>query len=135
MLHVDVPGLAPDPGSPAETLALRLAGKNQTQTVPFGTEAGHFQRRGIPTVVCGPGSIDQAHQPDEYITLDQLEARRRLHAAPRGDLRAFLSPYSHHAILSAASAGSSEHPDAHDCIGLSRDHGQAGDAQRFKTAA
>ena len=43
-------------------------------TVPFGTEAGHFQRSGIPTVVCGPGSIDQAHQPDEYITLDQLEA-------------------------------------------------------------
>ena len=74
VLHADVPGLAPDPGSPAEALALRLAGKNHTQTVPFGTEAGHYQRSGIPTVVCGPGSIDQAHQPDEYITLDQLEA-------------------------------------------------------------
>jgi acetylornithine deacetylase len=73
-LHVHVPGLAPDPGSFAETLALRLAGKNRTQTVPFGTEAGHFQAAGIPTVVCGPGSIDQAHQADEYITLDQLEA-------------------------------------------------------------
>ena len=45
-----------------------------TQTVPFGTEAGHYQAAGIPTVVCGPGSIDQAHQPDEYITLDQIEA-------------------------------------------------------------
>jgi acetylornithine deacetylase len=73
-IEVAVPGLAPDPGSFAETFTLRLAGKNQTQTVPFGTEAGHYQAAGIPTVVCGPGSIDQAHQPDEYITLDQLEA-------------------------------------------------------------
>jgi acetylornithine deacetylase len=74
VLHADVPGLAPDPGSAAEVLALRLAGKNHTQTVPFGTEAGHYQAAGIPTVVCGPGSINQAHQPDEYITLEQLEA-------------------------------------------------------------
>ncbi|KLK92858.1 acetylornithine deacetylase [Microvirga vignae] len=73
-LHAHVPGLAPEPGSFAETLALRLAGKNRTQTVPFGTEAGHYQAAGIPTVVCGPGSIDQAHQADEYITLEQLEA-------------------------------------------------------------
>ena len=84
-LEVAVPGLAPDPGSFAETFTLRLAGKNQTQTVPFGTEAGHYQAAGIPTVVCGPGSIDQAHQPDEYITLDQLDAglafMRRLAAA------------------------------------------------------
>jgi acetylornithine deacetylase len=84
-LEVAVPGLAPEPGSFAETLTLRLAGKNHTQTVPFGTEAGHYQTAGIPTVVCGPGSIDQAHQPDEYITLEQLEAgasfMRRLAAA------------------------------------------------------
>ncbi|MBB3021682.1 acetylornithine deacetylase [Microvirga lupini] len=84
-LEVAVPGLAPEPGSFAEIFALRLAGKNHTQTVPFGTEAGHYQAAGIPTVVCGPGSIDQAHQPDEYITLDQLEAgaafMRRLAAA------------------------------------------------------
>lgn len=73
-LEVAVPGLAPEPGSFAETLALRLAGKNHTQTVPFGTEAGHYQAAGIPTVVCGPGSINQAHQPDEYITLEQFEA-------------------------------------------------------------
>ncbi|MEE1657638.1 acetylornithine deacetylase [Microvirga sp. CF3062] len=73
-LEVAVPGLAPEPGSYAEAFTLRLAGKNHTQTVPFGTEAGHYQAAGIPTVVCGPGSIDQAHQPDEYITLDQLEA-------------------------------------------------------------
>ena len=84
-LDVSVPGLAPEPGSFAETLALRLAGRNRTLTVPFGTEAGHFQAAGIPTVVCGPGSIDQAHQADEYITLEQLEAgaafMRRLAAA------------------------------------------------------
>jgi acetylornithine deacetylase len=73
-LEVSVPGLAPRPGSEAETLALRLAGRNQTDTVPFGTEAGHYQAAGIPTIVCGPGSIDQAHQPDEYITLEQFEA-------------------------------------------------------------
>jgi len=72
-MMVDVPGLAPMAGSPAETLALRLAGKNATITVPFATESGHFRREGIPTVVCGPGSIDQAHRPDEYIDLAQLE--------------------------------------------------------------
>ena len=70
--EVSVPGLAPDPGSEAERLALRLAGRNATITVPYATEAGRFQRAGIPTVVCGPGSIDQAHQPDEFIALDEL---------------------------------------------------------------
>lgn len=73
-LGVAVPMLAPDPGSTAETLALRLAGRNGTVTVPFGTEAGHFQAAGLPTVVCGPGSILQAHQPDEFITLEQIAA-------------------------------------------------------------
>ncbi len=73
-LEVAVPGLAPQPGSAAENLALRLVGSNQTNTVPFGTEAGHFQAAGIPTIVCGPGSINQAHQPDEYITVEQFEA-------------------------------------------------------------
>ncbi|GAA0282330.1 Acetylornithine deacetylase [Methylorubrum aminovorans] len=70
--EVSVPGLAPDPGSEAEQLTLRLAGRNATITVPYATEAGRFQRAGLPTVVCGPGSIDQAHQPDEFITLDEL---------------------------------------------------------------
>lgn len=86
--EVSVPGLAPDPGSEAEQLALRLAGRNATITVPYATEAGRFQRAGIPTVVCGPGSIDQAHQLDEFITLDELargEAfMRRLVAACAG---------------------------------------------------
>jgi acetylornithine deacetylase len=84
-LEVSVPGLAPQPGSEAEALAMRLTGTNRSETVPFGTEAGHYQAAGIPTIVCGPGSIDQAHQPDEYITVEQIEAgaafMRRLAAA------------------------------------------------------
>lgn len=72
--EVEVPGLAPQPGSVAETLALRLARRNRTITVAYATEAGHFQAAGIPTIVCGPGSIAQAHQPDEYIEVAQIEA-------------------------------------------------------------
>ena len=53
-------------------LAQRLAGERGTTLVAFGTEAGIFKRSGIPTVVCGPGSIVQAHQPDEYVSLAQL---------------------------------------------------------------
>ncbi|WP_209542966.1 acetylornithine deacetylase [Variovorax sp. 1615] len=53
-------------------LAQRLAGEERTTLVAFGTEAGLFKNAGIPTVVCGPGSIEQAHQPDEYVSLDQL---------------------------------------------------------------
>jgi acetylornithine deacetylase len=70
--EVAVPGLAPMPGSPAEALALKLARRNRTITVPYGTEAGNFQKGGLATVVCGPGSINQAHQPDEFITLEAL---------------------------------------------------------------
>ena len=64
----------PDPGSEAERLALSVAGRNRTVAMPYATEAGRFQGAGIPTVVCGPGDIAQAHQPDEYITLDALKA-------------------------------------------------------------
>jgi len=49
-----------------------LTGDNRTSRVSFGTEAGLFNRAGIPTVVCGPGFIAQAHKPDEYIALDQI---------------------------------------------------------------
>ena len=72
--EVSVPGLAPDPGSVAETLALKLTGRNRPVTVAYGSEAGHFQEARLPTILCGPGSIDQAHQPDEFITLEQLDA-------------------------------------------------------------
>jgi acetylornithine deacetylase len=53
-------------------LAQRLAGERRTTQVAFGTEAGIFKNAGIRTVVCGPGSINQAHQPDEYVSLEQL---------------------------------------------------------------
>ncbi|RBP18185.1 acetylornithine deacetylase [Roseiarcus fermentans] len=68
------PALAARPGSPAETMALRLTRSNRTIAVSFATESGHFQAAGIPTVVCGPGSIDQAHKPDEYVEETQLAA-------------------------------------------------------------
>ena len=40
--------------------------------MPFATEAGQFQVRGFPTVLCGPGNVDQAHQPDEFVAIDQV---------------------------------------------------------------
>jgi acetylornithine deacetylase len=73
-LDVFVPGLVPEPGSIAETLAKRLANANHTITVPYGSEAGRFQKAGIPTVLCGPGDIAQAHQPDEFIEESQIVA-------------------------------------------------------------
>lgn len=72
--EIEVPGLSPQPGSPAEILALKVARSNHTISVPYATEAGQFQTAGAPTVVCGPGSIDQAHQPDEFIEVAQIEA-------------------------------------------------------------
>lgn len=67
-----VPPLRPAPDCPAETLAKRLAGRNAADAVSYGTEAGLFQEAHIPTVICGPGSIQQAHKPDEWIALDQI---------------------------------------------------------------
>jgi acetylornithine deacetylase len=71
---VAVPPLLPAPGSPAEALAKRLTGANATTTVSFASEAGLYQQAGIPAIVCGPGSITVAHQPDEYITRAELAA-------------------------------------------------------------
>jgi acetylornithine deacetylase len=73
LIEVEVPGLASDPGSPAEALALRLTRSNRTIAVPFATEAGQFQEAGIPTIVCGPGNVNQAHQPDEFIEIAEIE--------------------------------------------------------------
>ncbi len=64
-----VPGLAPETEFPAEHLALHLAAANGTHAVSYGTEAGLFQEIGIPAVICGPGSIEQAHKPDEYVEI------------------------------------------------------------------
>jgi acetylornithine deacetylase len=73
-LLVEAPPLAHEAANPALELACRLAGVDTTASVPFAAEAGLFQRAGLPSVICGPGSIDQAHQPDEYITLEQVQA-------------------------------------------------------------
>jgi len=67
------PGLATDAHSQAAQLIARLCGSSAFTTVAFGTEGGLFDAAGIPTVVCGPGSMDQGHKPDEFIALDQLE--------------------------------------------------------------
>jgi acetylornithine deacetylase len=72
-IEVEIPSLAPEPGSAAETMALRLARANQTVAVPFASEAGQFALHGVPTVLCGPGSIEQAHQPDEWVEVSQIE--------------------------------------------------------------
>ena len=72
--RVMVPPLVPQPGSPAERLARQLTGANRSTTIAFATEAGHFQRAGIPAIICGPGSIGEAHQPNEFLALDQLAA-------------------------------------------------------------
>lgn len=69
-----VPAFLAAADDPAVRLAQQLAGTDQTTLVGFGTEAGLFQGAGIPTVVCGPGFIDQAHQADEFVSLRQLAA-------------------------------------------------------------
>lgn len=68
----EVDGLIPMPQNEARDLMLALTGQDAAGTVPFGTEAGIFQSLGMSAVVCGPGSIAQAHKPDEYLSLDQL---------------------------------------------------------------
>ncbi len=85
-IEVDVPPLAAAPGSAAETLALRLTRSNARIAVSFATEAGHFQAAGLPAVVCGPGSIDQAHKPDEFVDEAQLAACLAFLEALAGEL-------------------------------------------------
>jgi len=68
------PGLDTPEESEIVSLAKALSGANSTAKVAFGTEAGLFQAADIPTVVCGPGSIDQAHKPNEFVALEQVAA-------------------------------------------------------------
>lgn len=76
-LQGNFPPLETDETSDIVDLVKNLTGENKTFKVPFGTEGGLFDRADIPTVVCGPGSIDQAHKPDEFILLEQFEAGRQ----------------------------------------------------------
>jgi acetylornithine deacetylase len=68
-----VPGLRPEQDSPAELLALHLAEANGSEAVSYCTEAGLFQESGIPSIICGPGSIDDAHKPDEFIDISEMQ--------------------------------------------------------------
>jgi len=68
------PALATDPQSEVAQLLARLSGSDEFSTVAFGTEGGLFDQAGIPTVVCGPGSMDQGHKPDEFVSVEQLAA-------------------------------------------------------------
>jgi acetylornithine deacetylase len=76
---IDIEKLARSPGlDAAEDAAITqlvraLTRDNEVRKVAYGTEAGLFQAAGIPSVICGPGNIEQAHRPDEYVELAQLE--------------------------------------------------------------
>jgi acetylornithine deacetylase len=73
-LRTNVPPFAPEPGGAAEVFARRLAGDNgPPRVVAFAAEAGQFQQAGFSTVICGPGSIEQAHQPDEFVEISQMQ--------------------------------------------------------------
>ncbi len=69
-----VPALVAREGCPAEALARQLTGANHAEAVSYGTEAGLFQEAGIPSVICGPGDIREAHKPNEYIEISQVAA-------------------------------------------------------------
>lgn len=78
-----VPPLTASPGSGIEAWLSQLPGlvSGGNGEVAFATEGGNFKAHGIPAIVCGPGSIDQAHQPDEYTEIEQLEACEAMVAA------------------------------------------------------
>ena len=70
--YFHVPGLVPEDNGQAEALVRQLTGENARHVVSYGTEAGQFQERGYSAVICGPGDIAQAHQPNEFISVDQF---------------------------------------------------------------
>ena len=71
---VSVPPLVAVPNSPAVALARRITEQDACVAAPFASEAGLFQQAGVPAVVCGPGRVTEAHQPDEFVARAQLSA-------------------------------------------------------------
>ena len=69
----DIPGMGLAEEHDLATLTKQLAGSNSAGRVSYGTEGGIYEQAGIPTIVCGPGSITQAHKPDEWIAISQLD--------------------------------------------------------------
>jgi acetylornithine deacetylase len=86
VVNAEAPPLTPVADNPAERFLRELTGDNATRVAAYATEAGQFQRRGLPTVVCGPGSIEQAHQPDEYVAISELQRGVELFARFAGRL-------------------------------------------------
>ena len=72
----DAPPLQ-DQGGAAQALVFDLCGHDNAKVAPYAAEAGQFQEQGFSVVLCGPGSIDQAHQPNEYIDIAQVSACER----------------------------------------------------------
>ena len=70
----DIPGCRPEMATEAEALCRALTGDNAEHVVSYGTEAGIFQDSGYSACICGPGNIEQAHQPNEFIEISQLDA-------------------------------------------------------------
>jgi acetylornithine deacetylase len=73
-LGLEMPGMALPPDHALATVVKQVAGSNHAGKVAYGTEGGFFENAGIPTIICGPGDIAQAHQPDEWIAESQLDA-------------------------------------------------------------
>src|SRR5579863_7588920 len=71
---ITMPGLSLDPDHELTSIVKQLTGSNSTGKVSYGTEGGYYQGADIATIVCGPGHIAQAHQPDEWIAQEQLDA-------------------------------------------------------------
>ena len=72
-LFANAPPLRVDRDSAAEQFIRALTGDNNLRVAAFATEAGQFQKAGFPAVICGPGSIDQAHQPNEFVAVSEIE--------------------------------------------------------------
>ncbi len=73
----ELPALHNSAEAPVTLLAQELSGNHDSSKVSFGTDGSQFHAAGIPTVICGPGSIDQAHKPNEFITIEQLQQCER----------------------------------------------------------
>ena len=73
-IQVEMPGMSLSPDHELTSIVKQLTGSNSTGKVSYGTEGGFYQEFGIPTIICGPGHIAQAHQPDEFVAQSELDA-------------------------------------------------------------
>ena len=71
-LMSEIPAMDNSPETEVVALAQALSGNSEIGKVSYGTEGSQFQAAGIPTVICGPGSIEQAHKPNEYVAVEQV---------------------------------------------------------------